>query len=292
MLKFKGSSKRSSIGGNDPDATSEQSNSIPGHILNEVESVLDYLLNALKDRDTVVRWSAAKGIGRVTSRLPRQLADDIITSILGLFNFSESDGAWHGGCLALAELGRRGLLLPSRLHEVVPVVVRALNYDEVKGNYSVGAHVRDSACYVCWAFARAYDPIELQPYVEEIANALLIVAVFDREVNCRRAASAAFQENVGRQGQFPHGIEIVTMVDYFSVGNRTYCYTDLAVKLAKFSEYTKHLIDHVSNVKVVHWDEEIRRCAADALKQFLLLNPSYVLESILPGLVDLTSSND
>lgn len=30
-------------------------------------------------------------------------------------SFHETDNAWHGGCLALAELGRRGLLLPSRL---------------------------------------------------------------------------------------------------------------------------------------------------------------------------------
>ena len=74
----------------------------------------------------------------------------------------------------------------------------------------MGSHIRDAACYVCWAFARAYNPEVLKPYVADIANNLLIVTVFDREVNCRRAASAAFQEHVGRQGTFPHGIDILT----------------------------------------------------------------------------------
>jgi hypothetical protein len=42
---------------------------------------------------------------------------------------AESDTAWHGGCLALAELARRGLLLPDTLPEVVPIVQKALAYD-------------------------------------------------------------------------------------------------------------------------------------------------------------------
>ena len=84
----------------------------------ELEDVIEQLLVGLRDRDTVVRWSAAKGIGRITSRLPRDLADDVVASVLELFSDSEGDGAWHGGCLALAELARRGLLLPERLPEV------------------------------------------------------------------------------------------------------------------------------------------------------------------------------
>jgi hypothetical protein len=67
-----------------------------------------------------------------------------------------------------------------------------------RGAHSIGSHVRDAACYVCWSFARAYAPEVLAPHVLELANNLVVVSVFDREVNVRRASSAAFQENVGR----------------------------------------------------------------------------------------------
>ena len=56
---------------------------------------------------------------------------------------------------------------------VVPVIVRALMYDEKRAMHSVGSHVRDAACYVCWAFARAYDPAHVQPYVHTIARYVL-----------------------------------------------------------------------------------------------------------------------
>nr|XP_008508378.1 PREDICTED: tubulin-specific chaperone D-like [Equus przewalskii] len=53
----------------------------------EVERVIEQLLVGLKDKDTVVRWSAAKGIGRMAGRLPKELADDVVGSVLDCFRY-------------------------------------------------------------------------------------------------------------------------------------------------------------------------------------------------------------
>ncbi len=240
----------------------------------EMESILQTVLNFLSDKDTVVRWSAAKGVGRITMLLPKDYADDIVGAVCGLFEDGEDDCSWHGGCLALAELARRGLLLPERLSEVVPFVERAILFDLVRGQHSVGAHVRDAACYVCWSFSRAYSPAIMQSHSAQLSASMLITALFDREVNCRRAASAAFQENVGRQGNenFPFGIEIITVADYFSVGNRGSAYLKVAPKVAAMSaEISGRLFAHLCEVKVGHWDEDVRVLAAKAVAR---LGPS------------------
>ncbi|XP_034751185.1 tubulin-specific chaperone D isoform X2 [Etheostoma cragini] len=258
----------------------------------ELETVIEHLLVGLKDKETIVRWSAAKGIGRVTGRLPKELADEVVGSVLDCFSFQETDNAWHGGCLALAELGRRGLLLPSRLTDVVPLIVKSLTYDEKRGACSVGSNVRDSACYVCWSFARAYEPEELEPFVTQIASALLITAVFDRNVNCRRAASAAFQENVGRQGTFPHGIDIVTAADYYAVGNINNCYLNISVYIASFPEYTKAMIDHLIAMKINHWDSVIRELSTKALHNLTPKAPKYMATTVLPQILPMAVGID
>jgi len=260
----------------------------------EVEDVIETLLGGLRDRDTIVRWSAAKGIGRITSRLPLELADDVVAFVLELFDVSEGDSAWHGGCLALAELARRGLLLPNRLGKVVPLVVDALIYDVRRGPNSVGANVRDAACYVCWAFARAYEPSVMAPHVADLCPQMLVTAVFDREVNCRRAASAAFQENVGRQGHenFPHGIEILTTADYFTLGVRSNAYLQISAFIAQFEHYRKPLIRHLVDKKLAHWDLDLRTLAADALHVLCSSDPSYMANTVLPELIPKTLSPD
>lgn len=119
--------------------------------------------------------------------------------------------------------------------QVVPLVSSALQYEERRGAHSVGSHVRDAAAYVCWAFARAYKPGAMAGVLPVLTPPLLMAACYDREVNCRRAAAAAFQESVGRLGaeHFPNGIEILTSADYFVLGSRrqvslrTWRFTDL-----------------------------------------------------------------
>ncbi|KAL5018126.1 hypothetical protein ScPMuIL_003848 [Solemya velum] len=261
-------------------------------IPDELEEVIEQLLAGLKDKDTIVRWSAAKGIGRITGRLPQELAGEVVGSVLELFTLQESDGSWHGGCLALAELGRRGLLVTERLVEVVPVVLKALAYDDRRGNFSVGAHVRDAACYVCWSFARAYEPQDILPYVTSIASALVKASIFDREVNVRRAAAAAFQENVGRQGTFPHGIDILTTADYYAVGNRSICYLELSVFVAQFPEYIQSLIDHLKDIKISHWDSSVRELTAKALGNLAPMALDYYVETVLPDLLPKTTGID
>jgi len=118
---------------------------------------------------------------------------------------------------------------------------------------------------------------------------MLCVALFDREINCRRAASAAFQENVGRQGHanFPNGIEILTAADFFTLGNRNNAFLTIACEVAKYPRYRYMLIDHLWTKKLSHWDAEIRTLASKSLSALTFLDPSYmesvVLSNILPS---------
>uniref|UniRef100_A0A1A9WDM9 Tubulin-specific chaperone D n=1 Tax=Glossina brevipalpis TaxID=37001 RepID=A0A1A9WDM9_9MUSC len=257
-----------------------------------IEEVVEELLQGLRSGGSEIRWSAAKGLGRVANRLSKELADDIIGSVVDALNPLEPHEAWHGACLALAELAKRGLLLPYRLQELVPLLMKALFYDEMKGHMSVGQHIRDAACYMCWAFARAYNSDDLQPFVNQISAGLLIVAVFDREINCRRAASAAFQESVGRLGNFPYGIEISTTTDFYSVGLRQNSFLNISDFIAQFEEYRKPLIDHLVERKVNHWDIIIRELSAKALHKLTHHAPEYMATIIMDQLFTKTDSID
>uniref|UniRef100_A0A0A9YXM9 Tubulin-specific chaperone D n=1 Tax=Lygus hesperus TaxID=30085 RepID=A0A0A9YXM9_LYGHE len=273
----------------EPDTTElEEDQEIP----QELDEIIEELMHGLRDEDITVRWSAAKGIGRVMSRMNKQFGDEVIGYVLDLLTPRENADAWHGGCLALAEFSKQGLLLPARLPEIIPVVKRALVYDEPVGHGSIGAHIRDAACYVVWTFARAYDPDVFQPYVSEIAPSLVIVFCLDREINMRRAAAAAFQEHIGRQGTFPHGIEILTTADYYSVGVRIHSYLNISSAIAKYDEYRRPIISHLVERKIEHWDVAIRELNAKTLHSLTEFDSEFMVDNVLPHLLNNIRSID
>ena len=257
-----------------------------GEVAEEVEEAIELLLTSLRDKDTVVRWSAAKCLGRVTERLPKDLADDVVSFLLDFFSAGESDGAWHGACLALAELARRGLLLPERLPAAAMAVAEALSYDVRRGPHSVGAHVRDAAAYACWAFARAYAPEAMVEASAVLAPALLVGSCYDREVHCRRAASAAFQEAVGRLGVVfaPRGLDILNEANYFSLAVRQAAYLQVGPFVGQFPEYHGAMAEHLAGTKLRHWEKSLRELAAKGLGALVGAAPSGEAEFV-PGLL-------
>lgn len=165
----------------------------------------------------------------------------------------------------------------------MPLVCEALRFEQRRGAFSVGAHVRDAAAYVCWAFARAYRPDAVLESFRLLAPALLCTACYDREVACRRAAAAAFQESVGRFGaeSFPEGMGIIADADYFTLGSRSQAYLKVAPSIAMLPQYRVPLFEHVMHHKLPSWDPSVRELAAQALAQLVSMDPQFAAQQVL-----------
>ncbi|KAF8327012.1 ARM repeat-containing protein [Cantharellus anzutake] len=243
-----------------------------------VEEALEYLFTSLEDRDTIVRYAAAKASARIAERLPYDFIDQILDNIFSLFSVhiveeeggqldipAAAEATWHGACLACAEFARRGLISDRRLPDLLNWMYKALYFDVRRGSHSIGSNVRDAAAYVIWSLARAQTNDSLLPFATELARRLVAVSVYDREIHIRRAASAAFQENVGRQGIFPHGIDVLRKTDFYAVSIRRTAFLKSAPQVAVHLEYRSYFIDHLVNVSLKHWDPAIRSLSAQSL---------------------------
>ncbi|EMD39955.1 hypothetical protein CERSUDRAFT_45983 [Gelatoporia subvermispora B] len=273
----------------------------------ETEAVLEELFRALQDKDTIVRWSAAKGIARITERLPSEFAGQVLDTVIGLFSIhsmaaasmydlpSVAEGTWHGACLACAEIARRGLVTDDKLSELISWLTKALYFDIRKGAHSIGSNVRDAASFVLWSLARAQRPEALAIHADHLSQTLAVVSLYDREVHIRRAASATFQEFVGRTSLFPHGIDVLRKTDFYAVGIRRNAYLVAAPEVAEHLEYRPYLIDHLLKVTLRHWDASVRQLGAQSLRglcelDLLNLGPDAALRA--SRLLDVPDSGD
>ncbi|KDQ25817.1 hypothetical protein PLEOSDRAFT_31767 [Pleurotus ostreatus PC15] len=250
----------------------------------EVETVLEHLFESLKDKNTIVRWTAAKGVARISERLPTDFKDQVLETVMSHFAIHSiaaaslydlpavAESTWHGACLACAEMARRSLVSDQHLPTLIEWTTKALYFDIRKGAHSIGSNVRDGAAYVLWALARSQDSQFLKPHAEHLAQRLVIVAVFDREIHIRRAASAAFQEHVGRTGFIPHGIDVLRETDFYAVSTRRTAFLTAAPAVALFEVYRESLFDHLIDVTIRHWDPAMRQIGAQSLQLICLID--------------------
>ncbi|KAI2806637.1 hypothetical protein BLOT_008594 [Blomia tropicalis] len=231
------------------------------------ETVIQIFLHHLNHQSSIVRFSIAKYLASICSRLPYNFSEEILTYIIeDLCSEAQDDTAWHGACLALAEFVRRGYVRIDRMKQIVDVVQRALFYEHIKGSFSLGTHVRDSAAYICWSMARAYDPRLIGQFVvSHLAPLLICVVCFDRQLNCRRAASAVIQELSGRTQRFPNWIDVISRTEFHDLSLLEHTYLELGVHFATYEEFRSSIIQHLCVNKIIYWDPTIRRLAAKTL---------------------------
>ena len=155
----------------------------------------------------------------------------------------------------------------------------ALRYEVRHGSRSVGANVRRcllrspntniSSCVL-----GLYLPALIEKFND---------AVFDREVHVRRAAGAALQENIGRQGIQAFGsigIKLTQTLSFSALGSCERAYIEMTPVIAKMG-YWEAAFAKLLRELVGHWDTRIRILSAKSLYALVnIVNDRSLLQDI------------
>jgi tubulin-specific chaperone D len=254
-----------------------------------VETTVRYLLRSLSDKDTPVRFAASKALGAITLKLPKEMASQVVAAVLQALrehvrvsnqapdsvlsssqplkkDLSSVDPLeWHGLMLTLSHLLYRRSPPPDSLGDILQALLHGLSFEQRSATgVSVGANVRDAACFGVWAVARRYSTDELlavnhdllkgeqretsrSSVLQLLATHLVVTACLDPAGNIRRGSSAALQELIGRHPDtVENGIAIVQTVDYHAVALRSRAMQDVALAATKLhSQYGDAILEAV-----------------------------------------------
>lgn len=220
---------------------------------------------------------------------------------------SVEENTWHGCLLCLADIawhtGIQGQnILPTityslNVHFHSTALIQALTFDFIKGQKPVGNAVRDAACYVLYSLVRTIPPTStessLEMWILDIAVQLVCVATLDPSTTIRRAASAAYQELVGRQSsdnnRVPHGITILSMMDYHAVGPRRGGFEVAANVALEDERYRAGVVEWCVARGVGHWEERGREGVAKVLGGIFSSNGEKIVD-VLQRLVMASAS--
>jgi hypothetical protein len=241
-----------------------------------LEEVIEFLLEAVADGDTPVRYGASKALSIITLKLDSEMAEEVVEAILGSLNESvywqgskrNLSGVnalrWHGLTLTLAQLLYRKAIPTNQLPDVLNALLLSLSFEQRSPTGgSIGTNVRDSACFGVWALSRRYATSDLLAVdtasiracehkstlsvPQALAVELLTAACLDPAGNIRRGSSAALQELIGRHpNTIENGISLVQVVDFHAVGLRQRAMCDVAIKAGGLDPlYWESLFDNL-----------------------------------------------
>ncbi|KAK0923391.1 hypothetical protein LTR91_003476 [Friedmanniomyces endolithicus] len=239
-----------------------------------LENVIDFLLRSLGDRDTPLRYAAAKALSLIIQELDPAMGHEVIQAILDSFkddlprrsttlDFRNADPLkWHGLTLALAHVLFKRTASPEQLPDIINALVAALQFEQrTSTGSSLGTNVRDAANFGIWSFSRRYTTDELLAVrteeilyasgqtsaIQTVAIQLILSACLDPAGNIRRGSSAALQELIGRHpNQVFEGISLVQIVEYQAVGLRRRAMVTVSSKAAELHQmYWTALVDGI-----------------------------------------------
>lgn len=282
-----------------------------------LDDVIDQLLTFLADKDTPVRYAASKALSVIAAKLESSLAAEIVGAVIGSLdedvfweevstkgktlqsnpNYVASTALmrnltavnplrWQGLILTLSHLIYRRSPPVEDLPRLLNALVIALSFEQRSSvGTSIGASVRDAACFGIWALARRYTSNELlavdasnvysategghaSSILQVLSRETVVAATLDVSGNIRRGASAALQEMIGRHPDtIKEGIPLVQTVDYHAVASRSKAILEVAVGASRLDEsYRRSIISGL-----LEWrglgspDAQTRRFAATAI---------------------------
>ncbi|KNG51573.1 beta-tubulin cofactor d [Stemphylium lycopersici] len=262
-----------------------------------LEEVIEFLLEALADGDSPVRYGASKALSVITLKLDADMADEVIEAILGSLteniywqgskrNLSSVNPLrWHGLTLTLSQLLYRKAIQTNHLSDVLNALLLSLGFEQRSPTGgSIGTNVRDAACFGIWALSRRYSTADLLAvetasirasehlkalHVPQVlAIELVVAACLDPAGNIRRGSSAALQELIGRHpNTIEEGIPLVQTVDFHAVGLRQRAMCDVATRAGDLNPlYWEALFENLLGWRGTgSLDSESRLFAADAV---------------------------
>ncbi|KJZ79234.1 hypothetical protein HIM_01385 [Hirsutella minnesotensis 3608] len=273
------------------------------------ETAIGYFLESLSDNDTPVRLSASKALSVITLKLDPDMASQVVEAVLDSLNRNvlwakreSSDKStrdlsavnhleWHGLMLTLSHLLYRRSPPATQLSDILHALILGLSFEQRgTSGASIGANVRDAACFGIWATARRYTSQELlavdtssvfsvtkahapsASILQVLATELVVTASLDPAGNIRRGASAALQELVGRHPDtVEQGIAVVQKVDYHAVARRSRAIEEVAIGAARLSSvYGEAVLDGILSWRGIgDIDAPSRRVAAGAFGPLL-----------------------